>query len=109
MPAESEQRPGQPKETSKGLPMVEKSTVTSMWQNFTTRENWGDNLQRVKQRMLDENPELVKFIESQVGKFPSPLHLPIFEVIVATIAVLENQAEANKLSSEYMPDGPDSS
>lgn len=88
-------------ETSKGLPVVETSTVEALWQNYTTHERWGDHLEAVKQRMIDENPELVSFIESQVGRFPRELHTPVFEMIVGAVAVLESQAEANRLSSQF--------
>jgi hypothetical protein len=90
-------------ETSKGLPVVEASTVEALWQNYTTRERWGDHLEEVKQRLLDENPELVGFIESQVGKFPRDLHTPMFEVVIGAVAVLESQAEANKLADQFGP------
>jgi len=89
------------KETSKGLPVVEASTVGAMWQNYTTRESWGSHLEEVKQRLLDENPELVGFVESQVGKFPSELHTPMFEMVIGAVAVFESQAEANRLSSQF--------
>ncbi len=91
-------------ETSKGLPVVEGSTVDAMWQNYTTRESWGEHLEEVKQRLLDENPELVGFIESQVGKFPRELHTPMFEMVVGAVAVLECQAEANKLAEQFGSD-----
>ena len=89
------------KETSRGLPVIGKGTVESIWETFTTSEDWGEHLEEVKSHLVKENPELVKFIESQVGKYPTVLHQPMFEVIIATIAVLENQAESNKLSSNF--------
>jgi len=104
MSGESGNTPRQPRETSKGLPVVEAETVTALWQNYTTREDWGDHLEEVKQRLLDENPELVTFVESQVSKFPDELHTAMFEIVVGAVAVLESQAEANKLSSQFSPD-----
>jgi hypothetical protein len=100
MTERSENRP-LPKETSKGLPVVSSSTTRSIWENYTTRESWGEHLTEVQQRLVDENPELVAFMESQVGRFPSQLHIPIFEVLVGTIAFLEHQAEANRFSSMF--------
>jgi hypothetical protein len=44
---------------------------------------------------MQENPHLVKFIESQVSKFPSNMHTPIFEVVIGTLTVLEHQALAD--------------
>jgi hypothetical protein len=101
MTIEFEHKDKQPKETSKGLPVVSSETVSSMWQNYTTRENWGNHLTEVQQRLIKENPELVKFMESQVGKYPAEIHIALFEVLVGTIAVLEHQAEVNKLSLTF--------
>jgi hypothetical protein len=95
------------KETSKGLPVVKSGKVESMWENFTERENWGEHLEEVKERTVNENPELVKFWESQVGKYPPELHAPMFELLVSNIAVLEHQAEANKFDSMFGDPEPD--
>jgi hypothetical protein len=40
---------------------------------------------------MRSNPNLVKFIESQVGKYPHDLHNAMFEVVMGTIAVLRLQ------------------
>jgi len=99
MPTEFEHRREKPTATSKGLPVISRDTVASILQTYTSHENWGEHLTEVQRRLIEENPILVEFIESQVGKFPEPLHLAMFEVVVGTIAVLEHQAEANKLST----------
>lgn len=92
-----------PRETSHGLPVVSKSTFDSIWENYTKRERWGDHLEEVKVRLLQENPYLTRFIESQVSKFAPELHNEVFAILVGTIAVLEHQASANKLSSRFDP------
>ncbi len=100
MTEQSENKPT-PKETSHGLPVVTQATIDSIWQHYTTVRSWDSHLEEVKTRLIIENPELVKFIESQVSKYPSVIHNSMFEVIVAAIAILEHQAEANKLASKF--------
>lgn len=103
MPDQSPQEQGGtslPKETSKGLPVIKPGTTTTINEQFSAPGSWGEHLEEVKQRLLRENPHLVEFINSQVSKFPPEMHNPMFEVFVASIAVLEHQAEANKLDSQ---------
>lgn len=100
MPQSRENAP-LPRETSQGLPVVTATTIEAITQNYTYTERWGDHLQGVKARLIEENPHLGRFIESQVGKYPTQLHLPLFEVVIATIAVLEHQASANKLEAQF--------
>lgn len=100
----------EPKETSEGLPVVTEITIKSVESQYTSGgETWGQHLERVKARLIAENPRLVDFINKQVGKYPPQLHKPMFEVIVGTIAVLEHQASANKISSIFGKDNPPSS
>jgi hypothetical protein len=91
--------PPPPKETSQGLPVVSENTIDSMKQ--THGERWGEYLEEVKTRLLNENPSLVNFIESQVGKYLPEAHNPMFEVVVGTLAVLEQQAMVNKKQSIF--------
>jgi hypothetical protein len=81
-------------ETSRGLPAVTESALSSLKELYSAK--WGDHLEKVKRRMIIENPHLVKFIESQVGKYPVKQHNAMFEVILGTIAALEHQATINK-------------
>jgi hypothetical protein len=85
-----------PKETSGGLPIVTAKTLTLLKQMFGGKGEWGAHLEAVKARMVKENPYLVKYVENQVGKFPYKSHTPIFELIVGTLAVLEQQAKTDK-------------
>jgi hypothetical protein len=90
--------PPPPKETSQGLPVVSENTINAIHQTYVG-ERWGAHLEEVKSRLLQENPALTHFIENQVGKYPPELHNPMFEVVVGTIAVLEEQAVVNKKQS----------
>lgn len=95
-----EERGQTPQETSYGLPIISEDTSESLWATYTGQESWGQHLKAVKTRLLLENPHLVRFIESQVGKYPPQLHQAMFEIFVATIAILEHQAMSNHLSSK---------
>ena len=88
-----------PKLTSNGLPVVSVETVEAIWGTYTGPEKWGEHLEEVKGRLIKENPNLIRFIETQVRKYPRQMHNPMFEIFVATIAIFEHQAEANRLSS----------
>ena len=42
------------------------------------------------------NPNLVKFIESQIGEYPQSLHTAMFEVVIGTLSVMEHQFLVDK-------------
>lgn len=96
------------KTTSRGLPVVSDATLQALRSRYGGRRrgeatDWGSHLEEVKQRMIEENPNLVKFIEGQVGAmFPIADHNKVFEVLVAMYAVLEWQAEANTLDANTL-------
>jgi hypothetical protein len=73
------------------LPVISKTTLDAMQQVYAGKK-WGQHLTEVQQRLIQENPYLITFIENQVGKYPRALHNPLFEVFVATITMLEHQA-----------------
>jgi hypothetical protein len=73
------------------LPIVSQNTLDAMYQVYAGKK-WGQHLSQVQQRLMQENPYLVTFIENQVGKYPRELHTPMFEVIIATITMFEHQA-----------------
>ena len=89
-----------PRTTSRGLPVVSRETVEAITSRYLGRRqgestDWGVFLMGVKERLLAENPQLVAFIEAQVGGFPQGLHRPIFDVLVRMYGLLEHQAYAN--------------
>lgn len=88
--------------TAKGMPKVTETTVQTIVDSHTNGfEQWGQHLEDVKSMMIEEQPSLKKFLESQVGKYPPEMHDALFEIAVATYAVLEQQANSNKLSSSF--------
>jgi hypothetical protein len=88
--------------TNRGMPVVTEETLKAIREEFTKgSEQWGQHLERVKARIIEEQPHLIKLIESQVGKYPQEMHNQLFEIFVATYAVLEQQSNSNKMSSSF--------
>jgi hypothetical protein len=90
------------KYTTKGLPVVSRQTLELVYalygnQAEQKKKTWGEYLMEVKERLIKENPNLKKFIEDQTGKYPREMHNPIFEIVVGVYALLEFQAEVNRL------------
>jgi len=89
-------------QTSKGMPLVTEQTIKIIFDSDEKgSEKWGAKRERVKERMIKEQPHLVKFIEGQTGKYPREMHDALFETGVAIYAVLEQQSGADKLSSSF--------
>lgn len=92
------------RETSRGLPVVSVETVRAIKSQFTSGgegKSWGEHLEEVKRRLIEENPLLVEFLEGQIGKYPPELSVYMIEVAVVTIALLEQQASANKTAAVF--------
>ena len=93
----------EPKYTSKGMPLISQETLDALVSRYAGKRNgdWGQYITEVQQRLVREDPVLVKFLEMQVvSKFPRELHTPVFEILVGLYAVLENQTEANRMNRE---------
>ena len=56
----------------------------------------GEHLSVFRDRLIQENPHLVKFIESQIGKYPQSIHTAMFEVVIGTLTVMEHQFLVDK-------------
>jgi hypothetical protein len=74
----------------KGLPVVSNQTLDAVYEVYAGKK-WGIHLTELREILLRDNPNLVKFIERQVGKYPRKLHDSMFEIILGTIAVLRLQ------------------
>ena len=75
----------QKKQTHIGLPIVSNKTVDAIHHVY-------------------ENPHLVKFIESQIGKYPQSTHTAMFEVVIGTLTVMEHQFLVDKKDSNLSTD-----
>ena len=72
------------------ISVVSKQTIDALYQVYAG-EKWGIHLSEVRENLIRDNPNLVKFIETQVGKYPRELHNAMFEVVMGTIAVIRLQ------------------
>jgi hypothetical protein len=70
-----------------------------MYQVYAGKK-WGIHLSEVRENLMRDNPNLVKFIESQVGKYPRELHNAMFEIVMGTIAVLRLQGMLDEKQRE---------
>jgi hypothetical protein len=52
-----------------GLPIVSGDTIDAIHHVYAGKK-WGKYLTAFRDRLLQENPHLVTFIESQIGKYP---------------------------------------
>jgi hypothetical protein len=73
-----------------GLPVVSNKTIDALYQVYAGKK-WGIHLTELREILLRDNPNLAKFIERQVGKYPPEFHNAMFEVVIGTIAVLRLQ------------------
>jgi hypothetical protein len=76
--------------SKQGIPVISNQTLDAVYEVYVGNK-WGIHLTELKENLLRDNPNLVKFIESQVGKYPRELHNDMFEVVMGTIAVLRLQ------------------
>jgi len=92
----------EPKQTSKGMPVISQETIDAVVGRYSGRTgkegtDWGLHLTEIQKRIIREDPNLVKYIEIIVGKYPQHLHNDMLEVAVSLYAILEWQADCNRL------------
>ena len=51
------------------IPVVSHQTLEAVYESYAGNK-WGIHLAELREDLLRDNPNLVKFIESQVGKYP---------------------------------------
>ena len=89
-----------PVTTSRGIPIVSAETIKAIFDAYTKGgEDWGQRLMEAKARLIKEQPELTKFLEGQVLKYPTEMTKPILETVIAVYTVLEQQASSDQLSN----------
>jgi hypothetical protein len=71
---------GKNKLLEQGLPVASNKTIDALYQVYAG-EKWGIHLSEVRENLIRDNPNLVKFIENQISKFPRELHNAMFEVV----------------------------
>jgi hypothetical protein len=78
-----------------GLPIISGNTIDAIYHVYGGKR-WGEHLTAYKDQLIQENPELVEFIESQISKFPRNMHIAMFEVVIGTLTLLEHQVVADE-------------
>jgi hypothetical protein len=58
----------QMKRAGQGLPIVTSNTIDAI-HDVCAGKRWGEQLTAAKDRLIQENPHLVKFIESQISRW----------------------------------------
>lgn len=101
-----EPAPKKSRYTSKGLPVVSADTVEAMRHGFEKSEDWTTHLYEVKRRLIKENPVLAFYIREQVTLAHPAMAEKLLDAVASTLAVLEHQAEANKLADKFNPPNP---
>jgi hypothetical protein len=97
---ESEPQQGKP-----GIPIISDETLEALKSQYTDNngdgQTWGERLTDMQKKIVTTNPNLVQFIEMQVGKYPSELHKPMFEVLIGTMVLIERQADADIMNTSF--------
>lgn len=101
-----EPEPEKPKMTSKGLPVVTEATVLAIMSAHEESENWTTHLYEVKRRLIKENPVLAAYVREEVTHNHPVIAEKILDSIASTLAVLEHQAESNKMIEKFKPPEP---
>ena len=88
-----------------GIPVISAETLEALKSQYTDNsgdgQTWGERLTDMQEKVVATNPNLVAFIEMQVGKYPRELHQPMFEVLMGTMVLIERQADADAMNASF--------
>lgn len=94
-----------------GIPVIAGETLAALMSQYTDRngvsQSWGERLEAMQDKVVSTNPNLVKFMEMQVGRLPQALHDSMFEIIVGTLVLIERQAEVDAMNATFPDMGPE--
>lgn len=87
------------------IPIISSDTLEALRSQFSDNsgdgQSWGDRLTDMQTELIEKNPHLVDFINQQVGRYPVEFHQPMFEVLMATLVLIERQAEADIMNTSF--------
>jgi len=86
---------------SHGLPVVTTTTFEAIFAVYAGKK-WGKHLNEFRDMLVLENPQLIKFIESQVGKHPQRMHNVLFEIVIGTLSVFAHQARIDNGDTAFV-------
>ena len=88
-----------------GIPVISGETLEALKSQYTDNsgdgQTWGERLTDMQEKVVATNPNLVQFIEMQVGKYPAELHQPMFEVLMGAMVLIERQADADAMNASF--------
>jgi hypothetical protein len=61
---------------------------------------WGKHRTALREGLLQEHPQVVKFLERQVGNYPTAVHNALFEAIRGGMSVRAHQAMVDNTAVE---------
>jgi hypothetical protein len=95
-----------PNYTSTGMPRVSREAMDALISRYERRmrsdgkTEWGTYLERVRSRMIEDNPEVVEYMSKVVANFPKEMNSEVVASMVGLYAILETQAEANMMGDD---------
>ena len=108
----AEKQPPPAARTSTGMPRISRETLAALFSRYSERQDaeghpdWGRHIESVKQRLLSEDENAVRFIEFLVGKnFIKKEHDKAFACLIALYALLEHQVESERLHRNFAETG----
>lgn len=89
-----------------GIPIISAETLEALMSQYNDNsgdgQKWGERLNDMKDKVVATNPNLVKFMEMQVGLITEDFHLPMFMALMGTLVLIESQADADAMNSSFL-------
>lgn len=79
--------------TRKGMPVISDETVEKLYMNG---KSWVEQLERVRNTISDEDPNLLEYINQQLEEYTPDLRDILAQELMGFYRVLEMQSEENK-------------
>ena len=82
--------------TKQGMPIVSDETARRLYKNG---KSWVEQLGRTREAIINEDPNLLEYMNRQVGGYSPEIRDKIYQELVGLYRVLEMQSEENKSNS----------
>lgn len=79
--------------TKNGMPVISDETVEKLYMNG---KSWVEQLERVRNTISDEDPNLLEYINQQLEEYTPDLRDILAQELMGLYRVLEMQSEENK-------------
>ena len=88
------------KYTIVSLPIIQEETLKDLLNNYSDTPYWGKFLEDTKNRLIEEDPVLEKFIDKLLKQQPPETYQSCLEVTIGVYAILACQAESEGLKEQ---------